>query len=363
MCFLFKLSSILLLAGVYADSVEYFPAYGIVGENPLGNLDDLDSVVRDESSLNALSGQSLNLMSQKTCSRSLLTRGREDVKFMLYNKNYPFGFDISDDLGEGKLLPRTPIKFLIHGFLNGKNSEMEKTVKDAYMARSEDYNVIAVDWTKGSGRWISDSYDCLVTARVTSKVADAVASFIFDLLSRQGVNILYVNVIGHGLGAQIAGVAGKKLRQLGQTLPIIVGLDPVLPGFRDVSPMDRLSFTDAEYVEVIHSSPGDLGFETPIGTADFYPNYNMQRGNRQPGCSMPACSHARAFELFAESIMNPTAFEAKKCSNYEALKQGECRENTRSVYMGGNDMRVGKQSGVFKIETNNYSPYGKSFRM
>lgn len=44
---------------------------------------------------------------------------------------------------------------------------------------------------------------------------------------------------------------------------------------------ERLSETDADYVDVIHTDAGVFGIPDPIGHADFYPN-----GGRalQPGC-------------------------------------------------------------------------------
>lgn len=52
----------------------------------------------------------------------------------------------------------------------------------------------------------------------------------------------------------------------------IVGLDPALPFFRYNDLNGRLTDTDADYVEVIHTSGGKLGFSKPIGKASFYPN-------------------------------------------------------------------------------------------
>lgn len=409
MHFLIHFSSIVFLAGALAGSVGFqslrknrifgdtslnigadvnelnsVGMTGIIGENPLDNLIDADRL-EDDSVLNRLVAESKNKeatmtnpgrdtfqremaltpilrMSVMCPSSVLLFSGRNDVRFILYNKNWPFGVDISKDLGAGKLLPKTPIKFLIHGFLNSGNSMMIQEIKDAYMEREEDYNVVAVDWTKGSGTWLSNYFDCLITSRVVPKVGEAVATFIVDLINTQNVNILYVNVIGHSLGAQISGRAGKKLIELNNKLPIIVGLDPALPGFQYNPESERLAPTDADYVEVIHSNPGDLGFETPLGTADFYPNWGLIKRNRQPSCITPACSHAMSFKLFAESIINPTAFEAYKCESFDVMKAGQCkyRGDRDVVYMGGSEMRNGKGAGVFKLETNRFAPFGKS---
>lgn len=58
------------------------------------------------------------------------------------------------------------------------------------------------------------------------------------------------------------------------------GLDPALPLFTEGNRDARLDRHDAQYVEVIHTCGGYLGFAVPIGHVDFYPN----GGSSQPGC-------------------------------------------------------------------------------
>lgn len=62
----------------------------------------------------------------------------------------------------------------------------------------------------------------------------------------------------------------------------ITGLDPARPAFEDcIGPENHLDDTDANFVDVIHSCAGYLGFRKPIGMVDFYPNGG---GPPQPGC-------------------------------------------------------------------------------
>ena len=92
-----------------------------------------------------------------------------------------------------------------------------------------------------------------------------------------------VHILGHSLGAHIAGYAGAaSFGAIGR----ITGLDPARPAFE--APVfkgqkDRLDPTDAEYVDVIHSCAGTAGFVRAVGHADFYPNGGSFR---QPGCSV-----------------------------------------------------------------------------
>lgn len=59
----------------------------------------------------------------------------------------------------------------------------------------------------------------------------------------------------------------------------IVALDPALPLFGRSQSHERLDVSDAEYVEIVHTNAGYLGFTRPLGHASFYPN----GGTSQPG--------------------------------------------------------------------------------
>lgn len=65
----------------------------------------------------------------------------------------------------------------------------------------------------------------------------------------------------------------------------ITGLDPAGPLFETatglIDPDFRLDSTDAQFVDVIHTSANGFGIIAPIGHADFYPNGIFP----QPGCS------------------------------------------------------------------------------
>lgn len=98
------------------------------------------------------------------------------------------------------------------------------------------------------------------------------------LVARRGMNLESVFVVGHSLGAHIAGIAGHALHS--GRLPIIVGLDPAYPLFKRDRTDSRLSVMDADYVQVIHTNGNNLGMRYPVGDADFYPNW----GVTQPGC-------------------------------------------------------------------------------
>lgn len=57
-----------------------------------------------------------------------------------------------------------------------------------------------------------------------------------------------------------------------QIIPRITGLDPAKPCFINDKKLVGLRATDASFVDVIHSDPGIIGIDSPVGDADFYPN-------------------------------------------------------------------------------------------
>lgn len=85
-----------------------------------------------------------------------------------------------------------------------------------------------------------------------------------DLLHDNGMNFADVTIVGHSLGAHIAGRACKQLRSPGK-IAVIIGLDPASVGFDFFDREKRLADTDAEYVQVIHTDGDKFGFSNPLG--------------------------------------------------------------------------------------------------
>lgn len=204
----------------------------------------------------------------------------------------------------------------------------------------DDVNVIIVDWGGGSLPLYSQA------AANTRLVGLEVARLVRLLM----INPRKVHIIGHSLGAHIAGYAGEKIDGLGR----ITGLDPAEPLFQEMPPEVRLDPTDALFVDVIHTDTkgfykGGLGMEQPVGHVDFYPN----GGEYQPGCSLMdfpylpsfeegdevslpaadsvarnlfACGHNRVLDLFIDSISNTKEcpMVGYSCEDYESFQNGDC---------------------------------------
>lgn len=135
---------------------------------------------------------------------------------------------------------------------------------------------------------------------------------------------------------------------------IVPGLDPAFPEFRLAGPGARISSGDAKYVEIIHTNAGLLGFLPAIGDVDFYPNGGM----KQHGCLVDvggACSHARSYWYFAESINSPVGFQGKSCSSFLRFKMGLCNHSHTSI-MGGHKPLF-SASGTYYLVTNPSFPF------
>lgn len=167
-----------------------------------------------------------------------------------------------------------------------------------------------------------------------------------------------IHIIGHSLGSHTASAAAKTYYSItGQLIGRITGLDPANPCFQVGGVLSEISRGDAQYIDIIHTNPGVLGKKEAIGDADFYPNgyYNVPNG-----CITNACAHNRAWEYYAESVYpgNEFNFISSQCRIQGRFRLSLCERY--DVPMGyASDFRYG--NGIFFLETNYKSPYGKNF--
>lgn len=108
-------------------------------------------------------------------------------------------------------------------------------------------------------------------------------------------------------------------------------MDPAGPFFYLEVQEDRLARSDAEFVEVLHTDAGRLGFEASLGHADYWSN----GGHEQVGCPnddiVGNCSHGRAFVLFAESLISGK-FNSTQCETYKKFESGACNDGVQSYF-------------------------------
>uniref|UniRef100_A0AAG5CS31 Lipase domain-containing protein n=1 Tax=Anopheles atroparvus TaxID=41427 RepID=A0AAG5CS31_ANOAO len=277
-----------------------------------------------------------------------------DIRFHLFTRQNPTVSQPllpSEDSVNGSFFNRSnPTRVIVHGFCNCEHSDFCKTAKDALLY-TNDANIITIDWSDTMGL-----LDYVLLRLRLDQVATSLAGFVDFLHNTTELDLGELYLIGHSLGAHLAGLSGKKLTT--GRAGAIFGLDPAGPLFSSKDPSSRLASTDAEYVEVVHTNGGTLGMYDPIGTADFYPN----GGKHQPGC-LPwlfgmSCSHGRAWELYAESIYTQVGFKAVSCDSIEQIEESVCRIDLPTVDMGGEPVNKTK-AGIYVLSTNSRFPYAK----
>lgn len=159
-------------------------------------------------------------------------------------------------------------RLIIHGFGQNGRSNISRDLKNSYLARGN-FNVIVTDWSQ-----VSSVYYEYARYRVDT-TGIAVSRFI----EWMNLNYNILHVVGFGLGAHVAGIAGKN--SVKGRIRRIIGLDPAQPLFNEYTTANRLNSGDAQLVEVFHSNGGVLGIFNPIGDINFYIN----NGKTQPECA------------------------------------------------------------------------------
>ncbi|XP_037946479.1 lipase member H-A-like [Teleopsis dalmanni] len=275
------------------------------------------------------------------------------------------------------LLSKQNFKIIVHGFLGSRSHSSIKPLANAYLAQGV-ANVFIADWQDLA------NLDYHNSRRAISKVAKHFAEALYEFLNKHEIEYNQVHIIGHSLGAHIAGNIGRFFNG---SLGRITGLDPALPLFTPIS-LDGLRSNDAHFVDVIHTDFPIFGDLTPRGTVDFYPNFGY---TQQKGCGDVdllaasklllegySCSHNRAVVLYAESIELPKNFPALPCPlssiqfrnldvcltklsqndlNLTSLVEAISKmDETQVVYMGEEVSR--RATGYFYLETYDVPPYG-----
>ncbi|XP_063922268.1 endothelial lipase-like [Zophobas morio] len=241
-------------------------------------------------------------------------------------------------------------KLIIHGWIDNHNRSWYHHLTDAYLTHG-DYNVIHVDWGRVSKSFYASS------AANTQIVGRYVATF---LLNHQ-FPPKKVHLIGHSLGAHIAGYAADIVeKNLTTKIRRISALDPAGPGFSSVvlgleKPLVR---ENAEVVDVYHTDGGFLGLFIPLGSFDVYinggvriqPDCRSALGNFTAGLLFEElyCSHTRSYVYFTE-IVDSTKFTCAKCGSLFQQMLDSCNLNKKYVF-GAEDIDE-TYTGVCFVDT------------
>ncbi|KAG8189510.1 hypothetical protein JTE90_008472 [Oedothorax gibbosus] len=134
------------------------------------------------------------------------------TKFILFTKAHPkehhdLSVDDLEEIEEAPINPNHRTMFLVHGFFDSRlYGKWMEELKDNILLNS-DNNVIIVDWSKGNGAPYTQA-----TAN-TRVVGAEIALLIQTLQKYKGVNPMDCHIVGHSLGAHIAGYAGERLNK------------------------------------------------------------------------------------------------------------------------------------------------------
>ncbi|KAJ2947547.1 hypothetical protein O0L34_g17335 [Tuta absoluta] len=217
-----------------------------------------------------------------------------------------------------------------------------ETLKDALVNKTES-NIIVVDWNKlASGRYKT-------ACSFSNTVATVLIEFIKFLMTN-GLSSKKLHLIGHSIGAHIAGKAGKYFRDRDTMIDAITGLDPAYPQYKFSTEEERLDKEDAQLVEVIHTNGGFWGYRSDIGHLDYYPN----GGRYQPGCGQDLrelCAHDRAVLYYAYSIAG-TKFVGIAMEYHDRVHYNM----KKKMIMGGLKLNYGKK-GSYWLRTGHSPPF------
>ncbi|KAF5276862.1 hypothetical protein FQA39_LY06413 [Lamprigera yunnana] len=246
---------------------------------------------------------------------------------------------------------------VIPGWITSINASPILSLKDAYLKRY-DCNVIIVDWTYYSFKRYTTAY-CAV-----KELANILSNFLCTLNRELEIELKDIHVLGHTLGGQMAGFLGENTNlKCNQKIGRITGLDPAGPLFKFTPENERLSKTDALFVDVIHSHY-QMGILQNCGQVDFHLNCVYE----QPGCQHVSkitnetlisdcfCGTIRSIELMAESVNSDQliAVSCGLCSRY-------CYPDiiTEEYALMGEDFtKIPFGEDNFLIYTKGNSPYG-----
>ena len=207
-----------------------------------------------------------------------------DPEFLLYTRENPdepqkLHYNNSEEIQSSRFDGKKMTRVLVHGFMD--NQDFGKIWMEKFrhtILENEDSNVISVDWHKGN-------FFPYFQSVVNTHMIGIMLGIQIDLIIKtKNGSLDNVHLMGHSLGAHVVGFAGRKLNgQLGR----VTGLDPAGPCYEGVSPKNRLWYTDAKFVDSIHSDARPLlpyvgfGMYETNSHIDFFPN----GGRHQPGCN------------------------------------------------------------------------------
>ncbi|XP_036318936.1 pancreatic lipase-related protein 2 isoform X1 [Rhagoletis pomonella] len=302
---------------------------------------------------------------QETMLRTSLNRAKPNLGIvfecrttsnMRLGDEYHFDLQLGDLRGFHRLDPRRKLALFLHGWNDEGSKEWVQDMLKTWTHFDPNYSVCVVDWGNLSKvDYKTASMSIFDVGLTVAGIIKAMENLRPNQFTRRNVTLA-----GYSLGAHAAGYAGVMLNG---EVEQIIGLDPAGPLFTlpaVVSTDFRLDPSDAEFVQVLHTSGDTLGTSVKSGHADFYPN-----GGKAPQrhCQVllsgfqnnaVACSHSSSAVFFKQSMNPAFPFVGYHCSSYENFEQGLCAQSYRGRF-GIHSQR--RNHGDFYFDTESQPPY------
>ncbi|XP_047508855.1 phospholipase A1-like isoform X1 [Pieris napi] len=251
--------------------------------------------------------------------------------------------------------------FYAFGFNSSPSSLPTIAITRAYMELKDntDVNYVLLNWEKEATSKVAGPIIQYPTTGIKNakKIGEQLGVVLLEL-SKHGLDLDKVHLIGHSLGSHLLSATGKKLQKKKKIVGRITGLDPAGPLYNKPTLLKGLNKDDAVFVVAIHTNPQLYGTSNNVGHIDIWPNCDLKL---QPGCPhkfLDGCSHGRAPLYYSEAINSPKAFpsvQADSCDNWKTKKGSN--DTHPIIYLGENIDR--KSRGYFYMRTNTMSPFGK----
>ncbi|KAG5869459.1 hypothetical protein JTB14_014463 [Gonioctena quinquepunctata] len=215
-----------------------------------------------------------------------------DVIFELYTRNNPETPEILLTNNETSLKSSSfdstePTIMFFHGFLESSSSDDAVQMRDIHLQRGY-YNVILVDMKR-----LLAGLSYPTAARNCLPIGKFCAEFV-DFLVKWGLQLSTFQLIGHSLGAHIAGITGKNLRS-GKAARV-TGLDPAGPLFSFATADRKIERNDGYMVDILHTNAGLFGIREVLGSIDVW----LNGGSKQPQCTLSKILKRAPKALLAE---------------------------------------------------------------
>lgn len=244
-----------------------------------------------------------------------------------------------EDIDEAGYMRRLPTRVIIYDW-NKDQDKAEYIKLNKYMKSIGEFNRIFVDHSQVlSG---DDQYLQINVARQ----GDALGRLLFHLHSLGFLVVDELVIIGVGIGAHLAGNAGRYLKAL--NIPLCVGTIVALdPSFEmDRRPRYRLQKQNAEAVIVFHTNVNGTGIYEAVGHADLY--FNSQR--MQPDCDTELCSHKKALVYFREARFK----RMRRCNAIPESQDPECKRSQIFAFIPDESAFRCMLRGIYFVDTSEY---------